>query len=82
MLTLIKEHTVFLIVSKNFCGALDALERTSQIHKFYGLTMWYTYLASYFVNNIPIHRHGRRFVHTTDLGDNSSEGHGWHFEWI
>jgi len=37
-------------------------------------------LAGYFVNDIPIHCHRRRFIHTTDFGDDPSEGHGWHPE--
>lgn len=77
MRALLQERTIVLIVGKNFCGSLDALERVRSNTRF----RLCTHLASDFVNNVPIHRHGRCFVHTADLGDNSSEGHGWHLEW-
>jgi len=37
-------------------------------------------LASYFVDDVPRHRHGRCFVHTANLGNDSSESHGRHLE--
>lgn len=74
---LLRGRTVILVVCKNFGGSLNSLERVESNTQ---IDWWYTHLASYLVYNIPIHRHGCGFVHTTDLGDNSSEEHGWHLE--